>query len=50
MKKDRKTAKVEFRLDLETLTKLQFMAGRNTSEYIRLLIEAEYQKLIENKN
>jgi predicted DNA binding CopG/RHH family protein len=36
------TERIAIRISLQILTKLQFMAGLNYSEFIRKLIEQEY--------
>lgn len=52
MKKDsteKKTERFTLRISLDLLTKLQYKGGRNLSEYICKLIEADYDKITKKK-
>jgi hypothetical protein len=47
----KKTQRLGIRLDLDTLTKLQYLAGcRNTSAFIRQLVQNEYLKITGSNN
>lgn len=48
--KRKKTQRLQVRIDLNTLTKLQYLAGRNISAYIRQLINDEYLKITGSNN
>jgi hypothetical protein len=44
-----KSQRLALRISINTLSKLQYLCGRNMSEYVVKLIETEYEKITGSK-